>query len=129
MLDFNWYKELAKPWLSPPSWVFTPVWTILYIMIFSALTVYLVKYKWMDKSQGIMWFAVQMILNILWPPVFFGLKNIGLALVIILLLDYTVFRTIRSFYDVSAVAGRLLFPYFVWILFATYLTAGMFFLN
>ena len=129
MLDFNWYKELVKPWLSPPSWVFTPVWTILYIMIFSALAVYLVKYRWMDKSHGIMWFAVQMLLNIMWTPVFFGLKNTGLALVIILLLDYTVFRTIRSFYDVSAVAGRLMIPYFVWILFATYLTAGMFFLN
>ena len=129
MLDFNWYRELAKPWLSPPSWVFTPVWVVLYIMMFSALVIYLVRYKWMDKSHGVMWFTIQFILNLLWTPVFFGLKNIGLAIVVILLLDFCVYRMIVSFYDISLVAGRLLLPYFVWILFATYLTCGMFILN
>ena len=129
MLDFNWYKELVKPWLSPPSWVFSPVWTILYIMIFSALTVYLIKYRWMDKSHGIIWFVVQIALNLLWTPVFFGLKNIGIALVLILFLDFAVFKTLINFYNVSVTAGRLFMPYFIWVLFATYLTAGMFFLN
>ena len=129
MLDFNWYKELAKPWLSPPLWVFSPVWTVLYIMIFSALTVYLIKYRWMDKTQGVMWFVVQMILNLMWTPVFFGLKNIGLALVVVLLLDFAVFKTMMSFYKVSFLAGRLFIPYFIWVLFATYLTIGIYILN
>ena len=129
MLNFDWYSELAKPWLSPPAWLFRPVWIVLYIMIASALVIYLTRYRWMDKSNGVMWFIIQLILNLLWTPVFFGMKNIGLALVVILFLDYTVFRTIVNFYEVSSIAGRLLIPYFIWILFATYLTAGMFFLN
>ena len=129
MLDFNWYNELLKPWLSPPPWIFRPVWVILYVLIAISLITYLIKCRWMDKSSGVLWFIVQLILNLLWTPVFFGMKNIGLALVVILFLDYAVYRTMLSFYSVSLLCGRLLIPYFLWILFATYLTGAMFFLN
>lgn len=124
-----WYNELNKPALSPPSWIFSPVWLILYITILLALITFIVKPTWQKKSSGYSWFIIQMLLNLLWMPAFFILKNVGLALAIIILLDISVFLTIKSFYSVSKLASRLLIPYFIWILFATYLNAAYFILN
>lgn len=129
MLDFNWYGDLVKPLFSPPAWVFSPVWIILYITIAISFLIILFKRSELSKSDSIMWFIVQIILNIVWTPVFFGMKNITLALAILILLDFSVFMTIKSFYNLSKIAGMLLIPYFVWILFATYLNAGLLLLN
>ena len=129
MIDYNWYNELTKPYLSPPSWVFTPVWIILYIMILSSLIIYLTNPTIFSKTKGYIFFAIQIILNLLWSPAFFVMKNIGLALAIIILMDITVFFTIKHFYRVSKFAAYLLIPYLIWILFATYLNLGFLLLN
>lgn len=129
MIDYSWYTELNKPALAPPSWVFSPVWIILYITIIAALIIYIAKPTWQKKASGYIWFIIQMLLNLAWMPAFFILKNIGLALGIIILLDISVFFTIKTFYSISKFASRLLIPYFIWILFATYLNAAYFILN
>ncbi len=128
MFNSLWYQNLVRPPLTPDAWIFQPVWTILYITIFAALIIYLIK-KHDNKTAGYIYFGIQMILNIAWSPIFFGLKNIGLALITIVILDYYIFMTIREFYSVSKPAAVLLVPYQIWVLFATYLNAGYFALN
>lgn len=129
MIDFNWYNELYKPVLLPPAWLFAPVWFILYITILVSLIMFISKKTWQKKLAGYLCFFIQATLNILWMPAFFILKNIGSALLVIILLDIAVYFTIKSFYEVSKSASIILIPYFIWILFATYLNAAFFMLN
>ena len=128
MFNSFWHDSLTKPFLSPPNWVFAPVWLILYITIFVSLILYTLKPA-EGKTLGYIFFGVQLILNLLWSPAFFGMQNILLAFVIVLLLDIFVLLTILEFYSVSKVAGIILIPYLLWILFATYLNCAYLILN
>jgi len=128
-MDFNWYNELNKPLLSPPSWIFAPVWTFLYLIILIALFLFIFRVTAKSKSLGYLYFGIQMILNLLWTPAFFYFKSIFSALMIVILLDIFIFLTIKEFYNINKPAGILLVPYFLWSLFATYLTLGYFVLN
>ena len=128
MFKSVWYYNLQKPLFAPPNWIFPPVWSILYFTMFMALLLYIAKPA-QNKKSGYMYFAAQLTLNLLWTPVFFGLKNIVLALIIIILLDIFVVLTIKSFYNVSKLSGVILIPYLIWILFATYLNIGYLLLN
>lgn len=129
MFNSDWYNSLTKPPFSPPSYIFTPVWIILYILIGTAFVLYAQKFTIKDKTTGYVFFFSQLLLNFLWSPVFFGLKSIHLALVIIVFMDLFILLTIRSFYSISKPSGILLIPYFIWTLFATYLNLGYLFLN
>ena len=128
MFKSVWYYNLTKPPLAPPDWIFPPVWSILYFSMLVALLLYLFKPA-QNKKSGYIYFAVQLILNLLWTPVFFYLQNIVLALIVIILLDIFVILTIKSFYKVSKISGLILIPYLIWILFATYLNIGYLVLN
>ena len=123
------YSELNKPFLTPPAWVFPPVWIILYALIFAALIVYTIKCKRCNKLKGYVVFVLQMLFNLLWSPVFFALNNISLALGIVIILDILVFLNIYYFSKVSRTSGILLLPYFLWICFATYLNLMFLVLN
>jgi tryptophan-rich sensory protein len=105
------------------------VWTILYILIFISLALFIFAKSDFSKRKGYVLFAIQMLLNLLWSPVFFLMQNIGLALFIIILLDIFVLLTAKNFYKISKPAGILLFPYLLWISFATYLNIAYFVLN
>lgn len=129
MINLEWYATLNKPLLTPPDWIFSPAWIVLYITIFVSLIIFTTTVTRKGKIKGYVLFILQLLLNILWTPVFFVFKNVGLALVIIILLDVLVYFTIKNFYKVSKQAGIILLPYFVWILYATYLNAGIYFLN
>lgn len=129
MINLDWYANLNKPLLTPPDWIFSPTWIVLYITIFVSLIIFTTTVARKDKIKGYVLFILQLLLNILWTPVFFVFKNVGLAFMIIILLDVLVYFTIKSFYKVSRQAGIILLPYFVWILYATYLNAGICFLN
>ncbi len=128
MFNSVWYDNLVKPFLNPPSQIFPVVWGILYTLILAAFIIYVIKPSF-RKGRGYLYFFIQLILNLLWSPAFFYFKNIGLALIIIIFLDIFVFLTIRKFYTVEKFAGILLMPYFIWILFATYLNTAFYILN
>ena len=128
MFNTTWFNTLIKPHFYPPAWLFTPVWIILYGIIFASLLIYTIKPA-RNKLRGYVYFIIQMLLNLVWTPVFFLLHNITLALVIIILMDLFVILTIKRFYTVSKFAGMMLIPYFLWILFATYLNTAFLILN
>lgn len=128
MFKSVWYYNLTKPPLAPPDWIFPPVWSILYFSMLVALLLYLFKTA-QNKKSGYIYFIAQLFLNLLWAPVFFYLKNMFLALIVIILLDIFVILTIKSFYKVSKISGLILMPYLLWILFATYLNIGYLVLN
>lgn len=129
MFNLTWYHTLNKPPFTPPAWVFAPAWTFLYITIFLALLVYGIKPYSGSKNWGFTLFFLQLLLNLVWSPVFFGIHNIGMAFAIIVLLDIFVILNAIEFYKVSKTSGNLLLPYFIWLLYATYLNAGYFVLN
>lgn len=126
MYNSVWYLMLPKPFLMPPNWLFAPVWTILYLIIFVSFLVYTTTHSRTSKVSGYVYFLIQLLLNILWSPAFFVLKNVGLALIMILLLDIFVYLMIRKFHEVSRFSAIILYPYFLWIIFATYLNFWIF---
>lgn len=129
MLNMDWFDTLNKPFLSPPNWVFAPVWTILYIMIFISFILFLKGSKNQKRDIPLIFFLTQLILNFLWTPVFFGMEKIGLALAIIVFMWIFLLLTIISFFRFSKMASLLLVPYLFWSSFAAYLNFGFFVLN
>lgn len=128
MFNSSWYQNLIKPQYSPPDWIFAPMWSILYIFIFTSLALYINAIS-EDKKIGYIFFAIQMFLNIIWTPVFFAMQNIKGGLIIIVWLNIFVILTILEFFKVSKIAALLLIPYLIWILFAAYLNLQYLILN
>ena len=129
MLDLSWYQTLNQPPLNPPSWIFLPMWIFLYATMFISFIIFAIKPYEEKKTYGYTLFFSQLFVNLCWSPMFFIMKNIGFALIILLILDILVFLTIKEFHRVSTFAGNLLIPYFIWIIFATYLNTGFLVLN
>ena len=111
----TWYQTLVKPSFNPPSWVFGPVWTVLFLLMGIAL--YLV---W-TKKNNLFWFWIQLFLNILWSIFFFGLHSPLLAFYEIFLLWIAIIITIVKFWSYNKKAGILLLPYLLWVSFASFL--------
>ena len=126
----EWYVDLNKPFFTPPNELFSPVWTLLYIM--------------MGVSVGIVWnrgfyhiwvktalyhFLFQLLLNGLWSLVFFGLHSIVGGLLIILTLFILLLFTYKWFKVVDSRAAYLLIPYIIWVAYATVLNIGIWNLN
>lgn len=129
MYDSVWYDNLTKPFLQPPAWIFSPVWIILYGTLLLAVILYSIKISSKNKLGGYICFIVQMVFNLLWSPVFFGLHRIDAALVIILIMDLLTILLIYRFFFVSKISGIILIPYFAWLIFATYLNSQFLILN
>jgi tryptophan-rich sensory protein len=125
----TWYKTLKKSPLNPPSWVFGPVWTTLFLLMGIAL--YLVWRK--DDAGGrtlAFWiFGIQLALNVLWSLLFFGLHRPDLALMEIAVLWLAILANIIIFYSISKPAALLLLPYLLWVSFAAYLNYDLWRLN
>ena len=125
----TWYETLQRPKLTPPDWVFGPVWTVLYVMIAVSIFLFIRKYK---NENGYVIYALvvlHLIFNFSWTGIFFGLKAPGLALIDILLLDISLMLMTRYFWQTDVVSSILLWPYLIWVLFATYLNASFYILN
>ena len=121
----GWYAALNKPFFNPPSWIFGPVWTVLYVaMAFAAWRVWLAPGS-TARSAALGWFFAQLFLNALWSPVFFGMESPGIALVIILALLAALSMTVRSFFAVDRIAAWIMMPYLAWIAFASLLNAAI----
>jgi benzodiazapine receptor len=125
----EWYAALNKPEWNPPSWVFGPVWTTLYTMM--AVSAWLV---WRQGGFARQWlalsaFLVQLALNALWSPLFFGLKQLGVAFAEIIVLWLAIACTIVVFRRVHRTAAWLLVPYLAWVSFAAFLNWTLWRLN
>jgi tryptophan-rich sensory protein len=125
----GWYAALNKPPFQPPSWVFGPVWTVLYIVMgVAAWRVWLAPAS-RTRRAALIWFALQLLLNAMWSPAFFGLQAPRLALAVIVLLLAALAITVMRFFAVDRVAGWMMLPYLAWVAFATLLNASIVWLN
>ena len=124
-----WQDTLNKPFYAPPNWLFSPAWTVLFLLM--ALAFFLIWEKWPDKKAqtAVYLFIGQLVLNVAWNYLFFGARSISLGLIEILLLLIVVAATVYAFYQVDKRAAWLLVPYLLWICFATALNAGLWLLN
>ncbi len=126
----GWYMEIEKPSFNPPSTVFGPVWTVLYILMgFAAGLIWSNGTEDPKVRQGLALFGLQLLLNVLWSLLFFGVKSPGLALVDITLLLLTIILCIRAFHPIDRWAAFLMVPYLLWVGFATVLNASIWVLN
>ena len=121
-----WYEALAKPSFNPPSWLFGPVWTILYVLI--AVAGWRIWQRERSGAAMKLWW-LQLTLNFLWSPVFFALHRIGLALVVILALLAAVLVFIAIARKVDGLAAWFFVPYAAWVAFASLLNASIWMLN
>ena len=125
----GWYAELAKPAWNPPSWVFGPVWTALYIMMAVAAWLVWREGGWKAQRGPLTLYLVQWALNVLWTPLFFGLQRPGLAFAEILVLAVALCATLIAFWKVRSSSALLLVPYALWTTFATVLNFTIWRLN
>jgi translocator protein len=113
----SWYREINKPEWNPPSWVFGPVWTTLYLMMGFAF--YLVwKSNAPQKRPAIILWIAQLVANFFWSFIFFGQHQIGIAFGEIVLLWVLILLTIFAFARINKLAAWLLVPYISWVSFA-----------
>ena len=126
----SWYRELEKPWFNPPSWVFGPVWSVLYLGMGIAL--YLI---WTHGDRSARWrglmavFVLQLALNGAWSLAFFGMESPIAGLIVIMPLLTLILVTIVLAWPFSRIASLLLAPYFLWVSFATLLNYAIWQLN
>jgi len=131
----GWYADAAKASWNPPSWVFGPAWTLLYTLMSVAAWLVWRQRDRVSVRRPLTLYVIQLVLNALWTPVFFGLfpfigaPALWIALVIILALDVMVLLTMLAFWPVSKTAAWLLVPYLAWVLFATTLNWALAALN
>ncbi|MBB4312834.1 TspO/MBR family protein [Roseospira marina] len=125
----DWYAALRKPWWTPPNWLFPLAWAILYaLMSASAFLVW----SFAQPGEGtvpLVVYAVQLGLNALWSPVFFGMRRMGLAYLVVVSLWIAVLATAVLFFPINYWAGLLLMPYLVWVTVASFLNLSVWRLN
>lgn len=126
----SWYSHLVKPTWAPPSWLFGPVWSVLYIIIFISFGT--VFYKVFNKELPAVVaipFVLNIIFNLLFTPIQFGLKNNYLAALDILLVLSTLIWLIIAIYPHIKWVALVNIPYLLWVLFATFLQLTVTYLN
>lgn len=122
----DWYARLAKPAFNPPSWVFAPVWTCLYVLI--AIAGWRISRGARSRRAMALWWG-QLALNFAWPAVFFNAHAIGAALVVILLLLAVILGFITAAWSRDRIAAWLFAPYAAWVAFASLLNGTLFAMN
>jgi translocator protein len=124
-----WYAALDLPVWSPPSWVFGPVWTILYTLMAVAAWLVWVERGFERARVALSLYLFQLVLNGLWSWLFFGLRNPGLALLEIFILWGAILGTLISFLWIRRLAGYLFIPYLLWVSFALVLNFAIWRMN
>ena len=117
----TWFPTLIKPSFNPPSWVFAPVWSILFVMmgVAAGLVWDRIEAEREAVKKALIFFAIQLGLNALWSYLFFGLRNPMLAGLEIIVLWLMIFETYIQFVKINKIAGYLLLPYLAWVSFAS----------
>ena len=126
----SWYAALVKPAFTPPDAVFAVVWFILYAFMALALSIVWTKDASKNENDGwVRFYFVQLLFNAAWTVFFFGLHAVLVALIVILFLGFMVLALAVAAADIDRRATYLLLPYLAWLLFAAYLTLGIWWLN
>ena len=120
------YNSLAKPFLAPPSWIFPVMWSIIYLLM--GISYYIYRKDDEDTIVSIIYY-IQLFVNLLWSIIFFVFKFRLFACIWIVLLDVFVLFMVYLFWNKKRLSAYLNIPYMLWILFATYLTIGIYLLN
>ena len=108
----EWYARLKKPWWTPPNWMFPVAWSILYVCMAAAGARAAMS---PDNALAMAFWALQIALNGLWTPVFFGLRRMGLGMIVLSALWLSVAVTLVALWQVDVIAGLLFVPYLVWV--------------
>ena len=126
----TWYITLEKPFFTPPNWLFAPVWCLLYVLMGIALgrVIFFTTQNKLNKIS-LYYFGGQLLFNGLWSLIFFGLRNPILGLLVIIFLLFLIQRTIKWFRVIDGLSAQILYPYFIWVIFATLLNTVIVFLN
>jgi len=127
----TWYPTLVKPAFNPPNLVFPVVWSFLYVIMGIAGGIVWSRIDFDNErvKKALLFFAIQLVLNVLWSFLFFGLKNPLLALIEIALLWLMIYETWMLFSKIDKIAGYLFIPYLLWVAFAAVLNANIWWLN
>lgn len=126
----TWYAALNKPSFTPPNWVFGPVWITLYFLM--AIAAFLIWKQGLNVpgvKTALLLFVVQLALNGVWSPAFFGMRSPLTGVVVIILLWIVLMTTIMVFFNLSRMAAVLLIPYILWVSYATLLNMSIMILN
>ena len=126
----GWYVDLAKPWFTPPNWVFAPVWITLYTIM--GISLYWIWQRGPGNAivrSALLAFFGQLVINSVWSIVFFGLQSSFYALILIVMLWLLILLTIYKFYKLDKKAGLILIPYIAWVSIATLLNYYVWLLN
>ncbi|MBN2101953.1 MAG: tryptophan-rich sensory protein [Candidatus Aenigmarchaeota archaeon] len=126
----TWYALVNKPWFNPPNWLFAPVWTTLFVLM--GISLYLIWEKGLEKKDvrfAVSVFGIQLLFNVIWSVLFFGLQNPMLAFAEIIILWLSILATIVLFYKLSRPAALMLVPYIAWVTFAAVLNYYIWILN
>lgn len=125
----SWYEGLNKSTLTPPGWVFGIVWTILYVLLAVAGWALWRQRENIEIRAAFYFYMAQLLMNWAWTPLFFQFHWIGFSLIWILIMTSLTFLTIYSIKNKTKGIRLLLAPYFIWLLFATYLNYAIWLLN
>ena len=122
-----WYSLINKPSFNPPSWIFAPVWTTLYLMMTVAIWFF-----WHSKNRDmntIYIYFIHIVLNTTWSIMFFGLHKIFYALLVLVVLIFLIIILILRFKRVNMLSYYLMIPYLLWCCYALILNFNLFLLN
>ena len=121
-----WYSEIILPSFNPPSWVFGPVWTILYA--FMSVAAWSTWQKTLDKKILLIYF-VHLFFNAIWSIIFFGFHEIGLALIDLIIIIFFIILLVKIYFRENLISFYLIIPYFLWSSYALILNTSIYFLN
>ena len=121
-----WYSEIILPTFNPPSWVFGPVWTVLYILM--SVAIWIVWSKTSDKKILQLYF-IHLFFNAIWSIIFFGFHQIFIALIDLGIILIFIIWLMKIYYQVSKISFLLMTPYLLWCSYALVLNSTIFYLN
>ena len=129
--NISLYYEINRPFLAPPTYIFPIVWSVLYTL----MGISFAKIALSDNAEPSLkkfvytLYIIQLVLNFIWPLIFFNQKSYSISFIIIVLLWYTILRMIIIFYQIDKKAALLQIPYIIWVTFASYLNLALALLN
>jgi len=121
-----WYSEIIQPSFNPPSWVFPPVWSTLYVMM--SIAIWRVWTAFFN-SRILKLYFFHLFFNCIWSIIFFGFHQIGLALINIIIILFFIIILMKEYLKIDKLSFYLMIPYFLWSSFALVLNASILFLN